>query len=92
MVGYLIALFVIGIVAGYAARLLVMGPDPMSFWQTVLLGIAGSFVGGILGSLVFRGRLALTPGGLVLAIPGAVLALLVYRRRKYGSIMPPRRR
>ena len=91
MIRLLLALLLIGIVAGYLARLLVMGPDPMGFWQTVLLGVAGSFVGGVLGSLVLRGELVLAPGGVLLAIPGAVVALLVYRRAKYGSIMPDRR-
>jgi uncharacterized membrane protein YeaQ/YmgE (transglycosylase-associated protein family) len=90
MLGLLVALFFIGVLAGYLARLLVMGPDPMSFWQTVLLGVVGSFIGGTLGSLLFRGRLVLAPGGLLLAIPGAVIALLIYRRKKYGSIMPDR--
>jgi uncharacterized membrane protein YeaQ/YmgE (transglycosylase-associated protein family) len=88
----LIALFVVGVAAGYLARLLVMGRDPMTFWQTVLLGVVGSFIGGTVGTLVFAGRLVLAPGGLVLAIPGAVAALLLYRRRKYGSIMPDQRR
>ena len=44
MLGLIIYLFVVGIVAGYLARLLVPGPDPMSFWQTVGLGVVGSFV------------------------------------------------
>jgi uncharacterized membrane protein YeaQ/YmgE (transglycosylase-associated protein family) len=92
MLRLVIALLLIGIIAGYLGRLLVMGPDPMSFGQTVLLGISGSFVGGVLGTLLFRGRLVLAPGGLLLAIPGTVLALLIYRRVKYGSIMPDKRR
>ena len=35
------------------ARLIVPGPDPLTFLQTVLLGIIGSYVGGILGYLIF---------------------------------------
>ena len=39
-------LLFIGVVAGYAARFLVKGGDPMTWWQTILLGVVGSFVGG----------------------------------------------
>ena len=49
MLGFIIMLIVIGIVAGYIARLLVPGRDPMSFVQTAALGIVGSFIGGFLG-------------------------------------------
>lgn len=91
MLGFLFAMFVIGVVAGYVARFLVAGPDPMGFGATVLLGVVGSFVGGTLGALIFEGRLVVGPGGIVLAIPGAVIALLVYRKYRYGTIMPRRR-
>lgn len=91
MIALLIALFLIGVVAGYLARLLVSGPDPMSFGRTVALGVVGSFVGGTVGSLLFAQRLAVGPAGIGLAVPGAVISLLVYRKAKYGSIMPHRR-
>lgn len=90
MLGFLLAMFLVGIIAGYAARGLVMGPDPLTFWQTVGLGVVGSFVGGTVGSLLFAGELRVGPAGIILAIPGAIVALLVYRKVKYGSIMPHR--
>jgi uncharacterized membrane protein YeaQ/YmgE (transglycosylase-associated protein family) len=92
MIGLLIVLVVLGAVAGYLGRFLVAGPDPMGFWQTTLLGMVGSFVGGTIGSLLFHGRLVVAPGGILLAIPGTVIALLVYRKMKYGAIMPNRPR
>ena len=95
MLGLIIYLFVIGIVAGYLARLLVPGPDPMSFWQTVLLGIVGSFVGGVLGYLIFDHDLdegALQASGVIGSIVGAVIALLIFRaiRRDDGRVSPRR--
>ena len=45
MLGFIVAMVVIGIIAGYLRRLLVPGSDPMSFAGTVILGIVGSFVG-----------------------------------------------
>ncbi len=79
MVGFIIYVIVIGIIAGYLARLLVPGPDPMGFFATVLLGIVGSFVGGILGSLIFQGELTFAPSGIIASIIGAIIVLLIYR-------------
>ena len=82
MLGLLIYLLVVGIVAGFVARLLVPGRDPMGFWATVLLGIVGSFIGGFLGYLLFDKDLdegALQASGIIGSIIGAVVALLIYR-------------
>jgi len=83
MIGFIIGLLVIGIIAGFLARLLVPGPDPMGFFATVLLGIIGSFVGGFLGALIF-GKDVDTEGwfqvsGIIGSIIGAVIVLLIYR-------------
>jgi uncharacterized membrane protein YeaQ/YmgE (transglycosylase-associated protein family) len=82
MIGFLLYLLVIGIVAGFLARLLVPGRDPMGFWATVLLGVVGSFVGGFLGYVLFGKDFdegALQASGIIGSIIGAVIALLVYR-------------
>lgn len=79
MIGLLLSLLVIGIIAGFLARLIVPGRDPMSFWETVALGVVGSFIGGFLGSLLFAGELALRGAGIIGSIIGAIIALLVYR-------------
>lgn len=79
MLGLLLSLLVIGIIAGFLARLIVPGRDPMSFWETVALGVVGSFIGGFLGSLLFEGELALRGAGIIGSILGAIVALLVYR-------------
>jgi uncharacterized membrane protein YeaQ/YmgE (transglycosylase-associated protein family) len=80
MVGFIIAMVIIGIIAGYVGRLLVPGPDPMSFVGTVVLGIAGSFVGGFLGYVLFDkdiGEGALQPSGIIGSVIGAILILVV---------------
>jgi uncharacterized membrane protein YeaQ/YmgE (transglycosylase-associated protein family) len=72
----------IGIVAGFLARLLVPGRDPMSVGATILLGIVGSFIGGFLGWALFGHDLAdgaLQASGVIGSVVGAVIALLVYR-------------
>ncbi|HEX6238174.1 MAG TPA: GlsB/YeaQ/YmgE family stress response membrane protein [Acidimicrobiales bacterium] len=81
MIWFIISLAIIGIIAGYLARLLVPGPDPMSFLATMVVGIAGSFVGGFLGWAIFGTDLdegALQPSGIIGSVIGAVIVLLIY--------------
>jgi uncharacterized membrane protein YeaQ/YmgE (transglycosylase-associated protein family) len=81
VIGFLITMLVIGIIAGYLARLLVPGRDPMGFIQTVVLGVVGSFIGGFLGYVLFDkdvGEGGLQASGVLGSIIGAVIALLVY--------------
>lgn len=82
MLGLILYLLVIGVVAGYLARFLVPGPDPMGFWATVALGVVGSFVGGLLGYVIFDEDLdqgALQASGIIGSIIGAIIALLIWR-------------
>jgi uncharacterized membrane protein YeaQ/YmgE (transglycosylase-associated protein family) len=82
MLGLILYLLVIGIVAGFLARLLVPGRDPMSFWGTVLVGVIGSFIGGFLGYILFDKDLdegALQASGIIGSIVGAVIVVLAYR-------------
>ena len=65
-----------GLIVGAVARLAVPGPDPMSIWRTIVLGILGSLVGGLLAQLVGMGN----GGGVLFALIGAVLLLILYRR------------
>ena len=55
MIGFLLALVVMGLIFGALARLLVPGPDAMSLPATILLGIVGALVGGLIGEALFDG-------------------------------------
>jgi uncharacterized membrane protein YeaQ/YmgE (transglycosylase-associated protein family) len=79
---FIISLILIGLIAGFVARLLVPGPDPMTVLGTLVLGLAGSFVGGFLGYLIFGADSedgALQASGIIGSIIGAVIVLLIYR-------------
>jgi uncharacterized membrane protein YeaQ/YmgE (transglycosylase-associated protein family) len=83
MLGFILYLVIVGLIAGFLARALVPGRDPMTVGQTILLGIAGSFIGGFIGWAVFGKDTtegALQTSGLFGSILGAVIALLVFRR------------
>jgi uncharacterized membrane protein YeaQ/YmgE (transglycosylase-associated protein family) len=89
VLGFIITMLIIGIIAGYLARLLVPGRDPMGFVQTVVLGVVGSFVGGFLGYVLFDkdvGEGGLQPSGILGSIIGAVIALLVYNAATHRGI------
>ncbi len=82
MFGFIVYLIVIGLVAGFIARALVPGRDSMSVSATILLGIVGSFVGGLLGYVLTHHNAqdgAFQASGIIGSIVGAVIALLVYR-------------
>lgn len=72
----ILAILVIGLAAGWAAHLLVGRGEP-NYTRLFLVGLAGSFVGGLVGSLVFGDGLELRPSGLVGSVAGATLLLLV---------------
>lgn len=82
MIGFLIFLLIVGLIAGFLARALVPGRDPMSVGATIVLGILGSFVGGFLGWALFGKDFdegALQPSGIIGSVVGAILLLLAYR-------------
>jgi len=75
----LILFLIVGLIAGWIARALVPGPDPMGWLGTIVLGVVGSFVGGTLAALLFGGTLEISASGLIGSIIGAIIVLLVWR-------------
>jgi uncharacterized membrane protein YeaQ/YmgE (transglycosylase-associated protein family) len=81
MIGFILGLIVVGLIAGALARFLVPGRDPMGIGATIVLGIVGSFVGGFLADVLFRGEAAnrgLRPAGIIGSVIGAIIVLLIY--------------
>ncbi|MDE3024669.1 MAG: GlsB/YeaQ/YmgE family stress response membrane protein [Acidobacteriota bacterium] len=75
VVWFILVLALEGLIVGGLARLALPGPDPMSILATIGLGVAGTFLGGIV-AWVFLGH----AGGIVFAILGATLLLYLHRR------------
>ena len=73
---------IFGLIAGIIAKLLMPGRDPGGCIITMLLGVAGAFVGGFLYRLA-TGTQALYFGfdfrSFAIAVLGAVVVLAVYR-------------
>src|SRR2546422_1671758 len=66
-----------GLIVGAIAKFLMPGRDPGGWIVTILLGIAGSFVGGFLASTLL-GRQEQTAGWIG-SIVGAIVLLFLYR-------------
>jgi uncharacterized membrane protein YeaQ/YmgE (transglycosylase-associated protein family) len=73
--GLLIYLALGGFVVGGLARLAVPGPDPMPWWATILLGVAGMWIGGVLAAVFLH-----TASGFILSLVCAVVLLTAYRK------------
>jgi len=77
----ILVMIVVGLIAGALARLIMPGKDPMGVLMTIVLGIAGSFVGGLIANLIWRPADGnyFHPGGILLSIGGALLLLWLWR-------------
>lgn len=72
-----------GLIAGILAKWIMPGRDGGGFIVTTILGIAGAFVGGFVGSLVGLGSVgSFSIGSFLTAICGALLLLFVFRKMK----------
>jgi uncharacterized membrane protein YeaQ/YmgE (transglycosylase-associated protein family) len=72
----IIGVLVIGLIVGAIAKLLIPGKDPGGCIVTILLGIAGAFVGTWIGRL-FMGENYMA--GWIMSVVGAMVLLLIYR-------------
>ena len=75
-----LAWIVFGLIAGVVAKLIMPGNDPGGFIVTILIGIAGAFVGGWIGSMIFNvGIDGFNLPSMLVAIGGSLLLLFGYR-------------
>lgn len=72
-------IILLGMFAGWIAKLLVARQrDDLSWGELLLAGVAGSFVGGLIGNLVSGNGFRIHPSGLVGTVIGAVIVLWIY--------------
>jgi uncharacterized membrane protein YeaQ/YmgE (transglycosylase-associated protein family) len=79
----ILAWIVLGLIAGALAKAIYPGRQGGGILGTMLLGIIGAFVGGSLYNLFTTGSIALTAsalsiGGVLVAVIGAIIALFIY--------------
>jgi uncharacterized membrane protein YeaQ/YmgE (transglycosylase-associated protein family) len=79
---HLIWKFILGLIIGYVARIILPGADKIGFWLTGIVGIVGSFGGHWVAQLLGMesgekpsGRIIST----LISVAGAVILLLILR-------------
>lgn len=73
----LLVFLVVGLIAGLIARAVVPGDDSMGIIGTMILGIGGSFIGGLLGALLTGDGLEFNAAGIIGSVVGAIILLLI---------------
>jgi uncharacterized membrane protein YeaQ/YmgE (transglycosylase-associated protein family) len=83
MILFLLYLAIVGLIVGALGRLAVPGHQDMGILATILCGLAGSFLGGIAGRLLFGANYR--GPGLIMSVLGAALIVWIVggtRRRR----------
>jgi len=75
---YLLWMIVVGLIVGALAKLIMPGHDPGGVIVTILLGIGGSILAGLIGRSVGWYREG-EPVGFIASVIGAVVILAIYR-------------
>jgi len=75
----------VGFVVGLIARAVMPGSHQMGFWETSLVGIVGSIVGGLIARIFSKPKdgALFHPAGFILSIIGALIVLFLLA--KFGT-------
>jgi uncharacterized membrane protein YeaQ/YmgE (transglycosylase-associated protein family) len=77
---WIIGWFIVGLIAGALARLIMPGRDPMGCLATALLGMAGGVLGGWISTILWpHQEKTFINRGLLLSTVGAIILLALYR-------------
>jgi uncharacterized membrane protein YeaQ/YmgE (transglycosylase-associated protein family) len=85
LIAFIVWLVITGLVVGGLARLALPGPDPMGIGATIVIGLAGSLLGGVVTSLI-AGRNAWS---FLVAVACATVIVYLVRRSRGGSLTEP---
>ncbi len=75
---HILITLIVGLIVGALAKLIMPGKDPGGILITILLGIAGSFIAGLLGHALGWYKVGDGPG-IIASVIGAVILLAIYR-------------
>ncbi|MCC2668794.1 MAG: hypothetical protein K0Q72_1265 [Armatimonadetes bacterium] len=67
---------VVGVLAGWLAKLVVPGREPGGFLATLAIGLVGAFIGGVIWRVLFNATN--TAGSIFVAFIGSVVLLMLY--------------
>jgi uncharacterized membrane protein YeaQ/YmgE (transglycosylase-associated protein family) len=73
-----ILFLIFGLIVGALARLIVPGREPGGWLTSLVIGVAGAFLGGFLGRVFGLYTREVTTGGFVMSLIGAVILVAIY--------------
>lgn len=84
----LLAWIVVGLIAGWLAKMVVPGREPGGFFATLSIGVVGAIIGGWIWNLFgATGATGINPGSILVAFIGSVVLLMLYH-----AVVNPRSR
>ncbi len=84
------AIIGLGLLAGWIAQFLVPTHRRVDWGEALIVGLIGSFVGGLLFSLIFGDGIRLRPSGIIGSIVGAIIVQLIWRAVRKPAPPAPR--
>jgi uncharacterized membrane protein YeaQ/YmgE (transglycosylase-associated protein family) len=73
-----ILFLIFGLIVGALARLIVPGREPGGWLTSLVIGVAGAFLGGFLGRVFGLYTREVTTGGFVMSLIGAIILVAIY--------------
>jgi len=87
LITFILLLALSGLLVGALARLALRDRDPLSIFQTISVGLFGSFAAGLVSYAVFGGEA--NYGGIAFSILGATVVMYFVRRSRGGGLLDP---
>jgi uncharacterized membrane protein YeaQ/YmgE (transglycosylase-associated protein family) len=83
-----ILFLIFGLIVGALARLIVPGREPGGWLTSLVVGVAGAFLGGFLGRVFGLYTHDVTTGGFVMSLIGAVILVAIYQAISRRRTLP----
>lgn len=83
---WLLGWLIYGMIVGFISKFLHPGEDPVGFFPTLGIGIAGSFVGGGIQWMMNMGG-PFAPAGLLWGVVGGVIFCWIYRKYRLNRFL-----
>lgn len=68
-----------GLIVGAIAKAIHPGPDPVGFVSTIVIGVLGSVIGGLINWAIAGGSESYSPSGFIMSIIGGVICCIGFR-------------
>ena len=83
-----ILFLIFGLIVGALARLIIPGREPGGWLTSLVIGVAGAFLGGFLGRVFGLYTREVTTGGFVMSLIGAVILVAIYHAGARRRTLP----